>query len=1138
VHPHHASRSFLRVSTGLFVYTSNRLEELLEALVTVLQRTPLPPLQDETIVVPSQGLSRWLRQQLAQRCGIAAGLQLPFPGAFVQQLDQRRAGSGDPFAPDPLLFRLWRLFDDHKLRALFGPAAAYCEQDPDQQKRLQLLQRLVRCFDDYQLYRPELLQQWSAGDDTPAAGPHAQWQARLWRELLRDAGMLPNANGPEKPRGRRRPAPTGPLLFPELGATEGTADAASAAPDPLAAQRFARLQQALADGDTARALQPVRLSVFGAGTLPPAFLELLATLSQHLEVHLFVPTPTALFTGDVHRLDPDSNALFARLGTEAREFATLLARTTERLGAQARLVVDLGEMASRPAVADGAPLLLQLQDDIAALRVRGPDRGPLAQRLRLRADDDSLRVHVCHSPQRELEVVRDQILAAFAADAELTPDQVLVLVPDIERYAPFAHAVFGPVQEYLPFHVADKSPAKGLPLCTALFAVLQLAQERLEVHDVLHLLEQPAVQQRFGIFASDLPSLRSRCERAGIRWGLDGEARARQFQVPPFDDNAWRPGLQRLLLGTATGPVHDLVLGQLPVADATSGRDELLLRFLHFTDTLWAQLQALQQPQPPAQWALRIEALLEAMFAPAAAEDEQALVLVRAALAKLRAAADIARCRAPLHRTVLRDWLDQTLRQQPSPRGFLAGAVTIAALLPMRTVPVRRLFVCGLDDASFPRRDSPPPFDLIAAARRPGDRSARLDDRQMFLDVLLAARESLHLCYVGRSQKDNSACAPSVVLGELLDHVDLSCERLADGRLPRAAIVVEHPLQPWSVRYRERGARRDPRLFTYTRAELEPELLGTDEPAWCTGPIPTAAELASADVPFDRLLEFWPNPSRFYLRHGLGLRLPREDEPDATMEPFAVGPLERWALQSDGVERALRGTRAPRDAEALMRASGLLPVGGMSRIAFVDVDDELQHFLEQLRSFGALLARPLDVAVAGTRVRGEIHGLGAECLLLARIARIKPKDHLRAWVHHVFLALARHRGAGSWPTTTVLLGRGKQLRLRDLPVEVAERQAALLLCGYREGLPQPLPFFEQSSHKFGERLHAGKDAEQARRAAHGAFQSQPPDAWPRGDADDLAIGLCWRGREPLDHPAFADYAEPIWRHAYAYTEET
>jgi exodeoxyribonuclease V gamma subunit len=1124
------------VSTGLFVYTSNRLEELLEALATVLQRTPLPPLQDETIVVPSQGLSRWLRQQLAQRCGIAAGLQLPFPGAFVQQLDQRRAGTGDPFAPDPLLFRLWRLFDDQKLRALFGPAAAYCEQDPDQQKRLQLLQRLVRCFDDYQLYRPELLQQWSAGDDTPAAGPHAQWQARLWRELLRDAGLLPNANGPEKPRGRRRPAPTGPLLFPELGATESKADAASAAPDPLAAQRFARLQQALADGDTARALQPVRLSVFGAGTLPPAFLELLATLSQHLEVHLFVPTPTALFTGDVHRLDPDSNALFARLGTEAREFATLLARTTERLGSQARLVVDLGELAARPAIAADAPLLQQLQDDIAALRVRGP--GLLAPRLQLRADDDSLRVHVCHSPQRELEVVRDQILAAFAADPELMPDQVLVLVPDIERYAPFAHAVFGPVQDHLPFHIADKSPAKGLPLCTSLFAVLQLAQERLEVHDVLHLLEQPAVQQRFGIFANDLPSLRSRCERAGIRWGLDGEARARQFQVPPFDDNAWRPGLQRLLLGTATGPVHDLVLGQLPVADATSGRDELLLRFLHFTDTLWAQLQALQQPQPPAQWALRIEALLEAMFAPAAAEDEQALVLVRAALAKLRAAAEVARCRAPLHRTVLRDWLDQTLRQQPSPRGFLAGAVTIAALLPMRTVPVRRLFVCGLDDASFPRRDSPPPFDLIAAARRPGDRSARLDDRQMFLDVLLAARESLHLCYVGRSQKDNSACAPSVVLGELLDHLDLTCERLPDGRLPRAAIVVEHPLQPWSVRYRERGARRDPRLFTFTRAELEPELLGSDEPAWCTGPIPTAAELSSADVPFDRLLEFWRHPSRFFLRHGLGLRLPREDEPDATMEPFAVGNLERWGLQNDGVERALRGTRAPRDPEALMRASGRLPIGGMSRIAFVDVDDELQRFLDELRAFGALKNQLLDVALGPNRVRGEISGLTNEFLVLARIAHIKPKDHLRAWIHHVFMALARHRGTASWPAVTALLGKQSQWRLRALPADVAEQQAELLLRGLRGGTPEPLPFFELASHKCGELRADGKPLEAALRAARHAFLVSGHQAWMRSDSEDLAVALCWRNRDPLQQPAFAAFAEQVWTVIHAYTEES
>src|SRR5690348_14649661 len=99
------------MARGLFVHTSNRLEELAEALATVLHAEPLPPLTDEVVVVPSQGIARWLRQFLAERHGIAAGLELPFPDALLQRL----AGGGDepdPFAPDVLSFRVWRLLGD------------------------------------------------------------------------------------------------------------------------------------------------------------------------------------------------------------------------------------------------------------------------------------------------------------------------------------------------------------------------------------------------------------------------------------------------------------------------------------------------------------------------------------------------------------------------------------------------------------------------------------------------------------------------------------------------------------------------------------------------------------------------------------------------------------------------------------------------------------------------------------------------------------------------------------------------------------------------------------------------------------------------------------------------------------------
>src|SRR5690606_25950041 len=88
----------------------------------------------------------------------------------------------------------------------------------------------------------------------------------------------------------------------------------------------------------------------------------------------------------------------------------------------------------------GAAALPRLQADILHLRERGTVEHPP---LPLRPDDDSLQIHVCHGPMREVEVLHDQLLALFAAHPDLRPSDVLVMAPDIARYGPLLEAVFG-----------------------------------------------------------------------------------------------------------------------------------------------------------------------------------------------------------------------------------------------------------------------------------------------------------------------------------------------------------------------------------------------------------------------------------------------------------------------------------------------------------------------------------------------------------------------------------------------------------------------------------------------------------------------------------------------------------------------
>ena len=351
----------------------------------------------------------------------------------------------------------------------------------------------------------------------------------------------------------------------------------------------------------------------------------------------------------------------------------------------------------------------------------------------------------------------------------------------------------------------------------------------------------------------------------------------------------------------------------MPVADTTEARGEVLAKFVSFATVLFAQIAQLRRSHTFAAWADRVDQLAEALFAAADGDEEDALRQLQRATTQMRNNARTANHNTPVTPAVLRDWLNDALAQGAPARGFLGGSITIAAMLPMRAVPVRCLFVCGLDDASFPRRDQPAPFDLLAAKPRPGDRNRRLDDRQLFLDLLLAARDRLHFSYVGHSAKDNAEGAPSVVLAELFDYVDRTC-CTGDARTPHEHLVVSHPLQAWSERYHNNS---DSRLFTYAREVLPSggsRRFSPERQPWC--PEDFTLQKARVDdqddsnggkLLLDDLLEFWWHPCRTFLRRAMRVRLRKEDEGDAADEPFALDALTRYQLQDDAVRSAQRG---------------------------------------------------------------------------------------------------------------------------------------------------------------------------------------------------------------------------------------
>jgi exodeoxyribonuclease V gamma subunit len=72
------------------LHSSNKTEHLFEHLAAVIGNTPLSsPLAKEVFLIQSQGMERWLSQQLAGRFGVWGNYEYLFPSKFFSFLAQQ-----------------------------------------------------------------------------------------------------------------------------------------------------------------------------------------------------------------------------------------------------------------------------------------------------------------------------------------------------------------------------------------------------------------------------------------------------------------------------------------------------------------------------------------------------------------------------------------------------------------------------------------------------------------------------------------------------------------------------------------------------------------------------------------------------------------------------------------------------------------------------------------------------------------------------------------------------------------------------------------------------------------------------------------------------------------------------------------
>jgi exodeoxyribonuclease V gamma subunit len=1033
----------------LTLYRSNRMERLVDGLAELLADASGDPFTPECILVSGRGMSQWLSLELCRRFGVWANPLYLYPRNFVHWVLERvspdtvaSASLERPLGAAQKLDREWLVWAVLAClrslleRAEFAVLRQYVAGDASGVRYFELCQQIASTFDQYRTYRPELIEAWEEDDANAgqlvlfdALERANAWQPVLWRHLVR-----------------------------RMGAAEHHLER--------------HFQRGVAQADVARL--PPRIVGLGVDNLPPLYTRILVGLCPLVPVYLFQLAPCesgwesppgrvprrarAPHKQKVAPSASPAHPLVRSLGTLGHEFESVL---REELARQSVLVREPAGLFERP---HAGTHLSRLQAEMLGQ--------PHAPEHASAGDDDSIRIHVCHSAMREVEVLHDQLMALLAHGSGLGPEDVVVMMPDVNVYAPLIEAVFQRDSDdgyRIPHHIADRSIRDAAPVVDALARILELTGTRLNAPQVLDLLALEVIARRFDILPQDVERITHWVGLSNIRWGVDADHHEAEGH-PRAEANSWRFGLRRLLMGYAVENVSSDVFEDTLPLEAVEGMSAALLgRFCEFLDRLFRHLKAFEAELSPAEWQQTIGAALEDLVLSDADNAWQHQEL-RDALGELRLRAETAGFAEKLgHRAFSRLLLDAAGAARPG-RGFLAKGVTFCSMVPLRSVPFRVVAMLGLGDGEFPRQEHAADFDLIAhgtGERRHGDRSRRNEDRYLFLEGILSARERLIITYTGQNIRDNSELPASVVLSELLDNLARGCER--------SALVVKHPLQAFSQRYFDGS---DARLFSYEEyykrgAESLVEERERVSPLF---PAPLPPPATEEVLPITELVRFFDNPTAHLLNRRLGVWLADREQAVASREPQELTPLDQYGVGNELLELLLREVPEPQ-IRRMMRASGAVPWGTPGEL-----------YVTELMAAAAPVAAAVRAAQrSGRKEPLAVHErLSENCVLSGTLgerfggdlvrhqfARIKPKHLLRLWILHLVHCLVAEGNA----PRAVLIGRPEKLpwdKADPEPVQrhsfknISDPRAQLLrLCElYQRGQRAPLRLFPATSFNY------------------------------------------------------------------------
>lgn len=1009
---------------------SHNLRTLAKALAEKLaESAPDDPFVSQKIIVPNLDTARWFKLFAAEQNGIAANLECMLPAEWLWKQIRKIYPDLPDLLPSDLQPMKWTLFElliDPKARKEFEILDRYVESQPDERREqatFQLAGQIASVFDEYLVYRPEMVLRWQKGHSGKG---DEKWQSELWRMLNKSWEKA----GEDSQKNR--------------------------------AELYAEVMMALSEK---KLESEDALYILNPGLLPLPLVKMLEKTALQSDVFFYqirlsksveenLNELTQVFGRESESIDNVINYLDANKAKD-------LHHELPKVKALHRIQAD---------IFNGNPIdiLQNVEDKIPGIEIRS-----------------------CHSPLREIEVLHQFLLEMFEEDESLPPDDVLVVTPDLETYRPYIKAVFDQTEEGLPqipYHAGYSSRNSDVGIEQALLRLLSLIDSRFEYSSVIDLFMMRPVYQSFGISESDCNKLKRWIEENHVVWGLNAEHR-KEFGQPAEELQTWNSAVRRGWYGNLFGgeegdSLDDLLLYQ---SIRTANDQAVWAAFSNYMYQLDTMRKEIKRKKTCPDWSEWLSNKMDSLFDAGSFESVEAQS-IRRIIGQISEQSEMAAFRQEISFSLFKSELTSMLDRHKASGALFTNGVTISSMVPVRSIPFKIIALIGLNESSFPRKQVTPDFDLMAQNPMPGERNRKNEDRNLFLESIMAAGDVHYCSYIGQSPVDNETIPPSTIVSEWVAVLSK-----ASG-IEVKNIVQKEALSGFSPANFESEKNYSGVYLETARTMLDDE----DSTSGLKLEDPIPFDESEEPIQLNDLVRFYSNPIQWFLRKRFEISLKETDE---EKDEFQLDHLERHILFQRVFGWVLDGM-ADQKIQKYLVQSGAVPVGWAGERKVLELKRNVRSAIALMEEAGihpAMQLFSISLESADYQIEGNLTSYSDQQYVDVNPSKFSGKIAMGSWIQHLCGVLSGRFEEGS----SILfceLKEGEPKRKGFGPVQNPDKILTGLIDFYREGLARPQTFFPKTLYAFEERKRQERSD-----SFYQAAKAFNTDDYSFGENNDLSI---------------------------------